>query len=108
MRFELFHGIQHHTNHDDQAHAGELQINAGKYLEKERHDGDYAKKESACPGDMAYHIIQILLGLRTRPNTGDKTTLLLEISRQVLLLKDNIGIKESETNGQQENKAPNR
>ncbi len=98
LSFHLFHGVQYHTNHDQHAHAGELNgLYIGKLSRQEGHNRHQRQEQSTGPGDTPNYPVEIFSGMVTGPYSGNKAALLLQGTRQVLLFEDNPGIKECET-----------
>ena len=82
-RFDLFDGLQHDTDNDDQAGSSERDRSIEDAAENERKDADDGQADCADENDVVQDPVQILAGGLARADAGDKAAALLEVVRDL-------------------------
>src|SRR5690606_23238269 len=120
LRFKLAHGVDDHTNDDDQTGAGQHQRRitgntahrfvgeqqAVDEVDHARRDGDDAQEKRANQRDAPGHAQNIILRALAGADAGDEAAVALQVLGQILVRDHHVRIEERETNNQQEESQP--
>lgn len=96
LGFELTHCINRHTDHDKQRRCAQTDLYTCNLLGNEWQHRDKPQEQRTHQCDAVDHAHEIFLGALARPDARNKPIVALERLRDILLVKDNHGVKVGE------------
>src|SRR3989339_806456 len=103
LRLNLFHDFNDNRHDDKKRGAAQSQgLNTGKVAHHERQNGNDGQKQRAEENDFVGDAAQVLLGVLAGPDARNERALLLQILGNALGMKNNLGVKKSKTEYQNE------
>src|SRR4051812_32351415 len=100
MLVHLRQGVERYTDHDQQRCSAEAERNVDHVSDENRQQRDKRQEQSAGEGDARHDVIDVLCRPCTRLHTRNKSSLFLQVFRDVDRIENDRGVKVGEENNQ--------